>query len=77
MKTEKISFDLLNRAGNQKERIIFNSPEGKPIAALVPIEDLHYLDEMEQDVQEFHKIREQTKNEPNVSWDALKEELGL
>ena len=38
--------DVVNRAGYGKERVILTR-RGKPIAAVVPIEDVEFLEELE------------------------------
>ena len=52
--------DTLNRAAYGKERIILTR-RGKPIAALVPLEDLELLDELENaaDAEDVRLAREE------------------
>jgi prevent-host-death family protein len=39
--------DLVNRVGFGKERVILTR-HGKPVAAMIPIEDLEYLESIEE-----------------------------
>jgi hypothetical protein len=47
----------------------------KAVAAVVPIEDYHFLEELEDriDVQEARK----RLNEPTIPWTKIKKDLGL
>lgn len=74
-----IPSDLQKRILEDKERVVISSPDGKPIAALIPLEDLEYLQELEdlRDAEIFRKAKEEAMNEPTISWDSLKKELHL
>jgi prevent-host-death family protein len=69
--------DTLNRAAYGKERIILTR-RGKPIAALVPLEDLELLDELENsaDAEDVRLAREEAARGEIVAWDDVKAELG-
>lgn len=73
--TARASFsDIVNRAAYGKERIIVHRRK-KPVAAVVPIEDVELLEEIEDriDLEEARK----RLNEPTVPWPKIKRELGL
>ena len=69
--------DTLNRAAYGKERIILTR-RGKPIAALVPLEDLELLDELENaaDAEDVRLAREEAARSEIVAWDDVKAGLG-
>lgn len=77
MNVNDLSPALLDRTVLQKERVIITSLEGKPVAALIPIEDLYSLQEMDDESEEFLAACEEADKEPVVSWDDLKRELKL
>jgi len=69
--------ELVNRAAYKEERVIITR-RGKPIAAIVPIEDVAYLERLEDeyDVQEAMKVL----NDPNemantIPWEQVEAEL--
>jgi prevent-host-death family protein len=66
--------DILNRAAYGGERIIVHRRK-KPVAAVVPIEDLEFLEALEDriDIAEARK----RLNEPTIPWAKIKKELGL
>jgi prevent-host-death family protein len=70
--------DTLNRAAYGKERIILTR-RGKPIAALVPLDDLELLDALENaaDAEEVQAAREEAARGEVVPWETVKSELGL
>jgi prevent-host-death family protein len=69
--------DTLNRAAYAKERIILTR-RGKPVAALVPLEDIQLLEEMENaaDAEDVRLAREEAARGEIVPWEAIKEEFG-
>lgn len=69
--------DALNRVARGKERVIVQR-RGKPIAAVVPIEDLRLLEQLEDeiDIAEARKVLA----DPTETWEPLekaRKELGL
>lgn len=66
--------DIVNRAAYGGERVILHRRK-KPVAAVVPIEDLEFLEQLEDrsDIEEARK----RLNEPTVPWAKIKKELGL
>ena len=81
--TSKVKENLsetLQRVAQNRERVIVRR-RGKDVAAIVPIEDLAALEEMEDrlDSEDFRaaKKRWQRGGLKTVPWDKLKAELGL
>lgn len=66
--------DILNRAAYAGERVILHRHK-KPVAAVVPIEDLEILEQIE-DRADLDEVRKRLK-EPTIPWSKIKKELGL
>ena len=68
--------DLVNRSAYRGERITLTR-RGKGVAAVVPIEDLQLLEQLEDriDIAEARKALKEPG--PNVPWEKVKKELGL
>ena len=66
--------DVVNRAAYGGERIIVHRGK-KPVAAVVPIEDLELLEQIE-DRADLEKVRRRLK-EPTIPWSKIKKDLGL
>jgi prevent-host-death family protein len=66
--------DIVNRAAYGGERVILHRRK-KPVAAVVPIEDLEFLEQLEDryDIEEARK----RLNEPTIPWPKIKKDLGL
>jgi prevent-host-death family protein len=66
--------DILNRAAYGRERVVVHRGK-KPVAAIMPIEDFEFLEELEDriDVEEARK----RLHEPTIPWAKIKKELGL
>ena len=66
--------DIVNRAAYAKERVIVHRRK-KPVAAVVPLEDLELLERIEDriDLEEARK----RLNEPTIPWAKIKKQLGL
>jgi prevent-host-death family protein len=64
---------LLGRA-ERGERVVLRRGR-KPVAAVVPIQDLDFLEKLEDriDVEEARR----RLNEPTIPWEQVKRELGL
>lgn len=78
---EKESFaEKVNRVVSKRERIIVRR-NGKDVAALVPMEDLVALEELEdrRDLEEAKKALADAKKrgEKPIPWAKAKKELGL
>ncbi len=68
--------NIINRVAFGKESFVLTR-RGEPLAAIVSIDDLKLLQEIEEqmDIEDAWKVR----NEPgeNISWEKLREELEL
>ena len=71
-------LQMIHRAKVEKERIIITT-DGRPVAALVPIEDLLALEEFEeaQDIVDARMALDESEIGGTVSLAELKEQLGL
>ena len=66
--------DVVNRAGYGKERVILTR-RGKPIAAVVPMEDVEFLEELE-DRADLEAVREAlAEGGATIPWEEIKREL--
>ena len=72
--------ELLRRAVKDKSRVVLTR-RGRPVAALVPIEDLEFLEAIEDrlDTEEFRRAKQEFERsgEPAIPWEKVKAELGL
>lgn len=70
--------DTINRAAYGKERVVVRR-RGKDIAAVVPIDDLHLLEELEDriDLADARAALAETKKKGTKSLDAILKDLGL
>jgi len=66
--------DILNRAAYGRERVLVHRG-GKPIAAIVPVEDYDFMEQLEDriDIEEARK----RLHEPTIPWSKVKKQLGL
>jgi prevent-host-death family protein len=62
--------ESLNRAAYGGERVVIQR-HGKPIAAVVPIEDLRLLEEAE-DAQDLRALRRARKEKGRIPWEDVK-----
>jgi antitoxin Phd len=67
--------DIVNRSAYAKERIVLTR-RGKDLVAVVPIEDLELLEEIEDHI-DLETARKALKESGSVPWEKVKEELGL
>ena len=71
---------IVKKAAQDKERIVLTK-RGKDFVALVPIEDMRLLEDLEDrlDLEDARAALAEAKADttPSVSWDRLKAELGL
>lgn len=71
---------IIKKAARDKERVVITH-RGKDLAALVPIEDARFLEELEDrlDLEEARVALEEAKADPEktIHWETLKAELGL
>ena len=71
---------IIQKAAVDKERIVLTR-RGKEMAALVPIEDMRFLEELEDrlDLEEARAALAEAQADPErpILWEKLKAELGL
>jgi prevent-host-death family protein len=69
--------DLLNHVSHTKERVVLVK-RGKEVAALVPLEDLRFLESTQDkvDLQEAIDSLKEAKDVGTIALDQLKEEIG-
>ncbi|HUT54967.1 MAG TPA: type II toxin-antitoxin system Phd/YefM family antitoxin [bacterium] len=70
--------DLINKAAYGKERIVFTR-RGKELVALVPMDDLELLEEMEDriDLEEAKKAWAEQGKKPLIPLAKVKKRLGM
>jgi prevent-host-death family protein len=70
--------ELLNHVAHGKERVILTR-RGKELVALVSLEDLHFLESMQDksDLHEAINAYKEAKNSTSVTLETLKEDLGI
>jgi prevent-host-death family protein len=70
--------DLVNAAAFQSRRVILNR-SGRQMCAIIPIEDLHLLEKLEDslDLREALEAIEDNKGEETISLEQVKEDLGI
>jgi prevent-host-death family protein len=66
--------DILNRAAFGRERVLVHRGK-KPVAAIMPVEDYEFLEELE-DRMDIEEARRRL-HEPTVPWSKVKKQLGL
>lgn len=67
--------DIINRAHYRGARVILTR-RGKPVAAVVPIEDVEALEEMEDRIDVEEARRRLESPEPAIPWDEFKRRKG-
>jgi prevent-host-death family protein len=67
--------DILNRAAYRGERVIVHRGK-KPVAAVVPIEDLDLLEKIEDEI-DIAAAREALKEPGTIPWETVKKKLRL
>ena len=69
--------ELINRVSHNKERIILTR-RGKEIAAIVPFEDLLFLQEAQNknDLNDAAEALKEARNKGSITLEDLKEEIG-
>ena len=70
--------ETLNRVRYKGERIVLHR-RGKDVAALVPVEDLELLEELEDriDLEAAREALKEAEKEGTISWSEVKKKLGL
>ncbi len=69
---------VINRAAFGKERVVLTR-RGKEVAAVVPIEDVKLLEELEDriDLEEARAALAETRSKGTIPWEKIKADLGL
>ena len=69
--------DLVNRVAYGKERVVLTR-RGKPLAAVVPLEDVELLERLEDriDLDEARAALAEARDGGTVSWEEIKAEIG-
>jgi prevent-host-death family protein len=69
---------VINRVAFGKERVVLTR-RGKEVAAVVPIEDVKLLEELEDriDLEEARAALAETKSRGTIPWEKIKADLGL
>ena len=67
--------DTLNRVAYRGERFLLHR-RGKPLAAIVPVEDLRVLEEMEDRI-DIKAAKKALKEKGRVPYEKIRRELGL
>jgi prevent-host-death family protein len=69
---------VINRAAFGKERVVLTR-RGKEIVAVVPIEDLRFLEELENriDLDDARAALAEVKKKGTISWERIKADLDL
>jgi prevent-host-death family protein len=70
--------DVINKAAYGKERVILTR-RGKPLVAVVPIEDVELLEQLEDrmDIEDARRVLADVEREGTISLEQVKSELGL
>lgn len=70
--------ELVNRAAYKQQRVIVTR-RGRAIAAIVPIEDVEYLERLEDeyDLQEALKVLHDPETAHPIPWEQVEAELDL
>ena len=68
--------DIVNRAGYGKERVILTR-RGKPVAAVVPIEDVEFLEALEDQADLEAARKALAEGGPAIPWGEAKRQLHL
>lgn len=78
VKARESFSELINRSAYGKERIVLTR-RGKEVAAVVPVEDLKLLEELETrlDLESIKQTLADPENKESIPWDQVKKELGL
>ncbi len=78
VEAQKQISEVINRAAYGKERVILTK-RGKPVVAVVPIEDVETLEAFEDrlDIVEAHMVLAGAQKEGTVPFNGVKEKLGL
>jgi prevent-host-death family protein len=67
--------DMVNRAAYGRERIVVHRRD-KPVAAVIPFEDLELLERLEEEI-DLKAARESLKEPGTIPWATVKKKLRL
>jgi len=70
--------DLINRVAYAKDRVVLTR-RNKPVAAVVPIEDIALIEEVEdrEDLKAARAAMREVKRKGTIPWSRIKKELSL
>ena len=74
-KAREVFSEVINRVNYQGERIVLER-HGKDVVAMVPVEDLRLLEELE-DRMDLDEARKRLKERGRIPWEEIKKKLGL
>ena len=74
-KARQLFSDIINRAAFGKERVVIER-RGKRLAAVVPVEDLDLLEQMEDRI-DLEDARRRMKEKGSIPWTKVRKELGI
>lgn len=73
----RIDFaEMINQVAYRGERIVLDR-HGKPIAAIIPIDDLTFLEEIESRMDIEAAKRALAESDERIPYEKLRQELGL
>ena len=67
--------DILNRVAYRGERIVLRR-RGKDLVAVVPLQDLEFMDELEERL-DLEAAQKALREKGTIPWEKLKKRLGL
>jgi prevent-host-death family protein len=68
--------EMINRVAYRGERVVLDR-HGKPIAAIIPIDDLAFLEELENRMDVEAAKRALAESDERIPYEKLRQELGL
>lgn len=68
--------DLVNRAAYKEERVLLLR-RGRPIAAIVPIDDVAYLEKLEDEYDVRVAEEALAQGGETIAWEEIKKEFGV
>jgi len=70
--------DVINKVAYGADRVVIER-RGKPVAAVIPMEDLRLLELLEDhlDIEAARKALADPKNRVRIRWEKVKADLGL
>lgn len=70
--------DVVNRVAYRNERVLVTR-HGKPIAAIIPLEQVEFLEraEVEHDLKLAREALAELEHTPAIPWEQVKRDLGL